>query len=101
MCEEQKHVQGIVILRGILSLDEQLKLLDIVEKKGGLKNDDGEFNFLKRGRHFCGLTKYSDDDAKFLFECCKKFKKRAEEADSTLVWPDVTHVLTYCYPDTK
>src|SRR5579872_751608 len=101
MSNTDKVVQGIVILRGILSLDEQLKLIDIAKRKGGLQNEDGTFNFYGRGRHFCGITKYPDDDAKFLGECCKRFKLKAESADPLLIWPTVTHVLTYYYPETK
>jgi hypothetical protein len=93
-------VPGIVVLRKILTLDEQLKLIDIVERKGGLKDSKGDWNFLnKRGRHFCGITKYPDDDCKLLQEYAKRFKDRAEELDSSLIWPDVTHLLTLWYPD--
>lgn len=100
--DEKTDVRGIVILRGILSLNEQLHFLDIAERKGGLKNDEGQWNFLgNRGRHFCGLNKYLDDDHKFLKECTNRFKEYAEAIDDSLIWKDVTHLLTLLYPDTK
>lgn len=93
---------GIVIHRGILSLDEQLTLIDIVERKSGLKDSKDEWNFLgMRGRNFCGIDKYSEEDQKILKNFTKRFKDRTEEKDSTLVWSDVTHMLTLFYPESK
>jgi hypothetical protein len=102
MSKEQQNVSGIVVLREILSLDEQIRLINIVERKGGLRDEDGKLNFVGRGRNFCGISKYSnEEDFKFIDECCKRFKQSAENADNTLTWPNVTHVLTYFYPETK
>jgi len=89
-------------LRQILNIEEQLKLIDIVQRKGGLKDNEGNWNFLSiRGRHFSNIDDYPDEDAAFLSECTKRFKEKTEEIDATLAWPPVTHVLSLFYPDTR
>ena len=99
--EEEKDA-GVVIVRNILSLEDQLKLIDIIERKGNLKDKDDKWNFLGfRGRCFSNISKYPDEDAAFLKSCCVKFKEIVEKLDSTLVWLPVTHMLTLWYPDTK
>lgn len=98
----EDRTEGIVILRKILTLDEQLKLIDMVERTGGLIDLDSKWNFFgKRGRYFSSLKKYSESDYKFLTEICSRFKTRAETVDSTVTWAPVTHLLTLWYPDTN
>src|SRR5689334_6944578 len=98
----EPKIPGIVILRNIVSIDEQIKLVDIVKRRGGLKSNDDNWNFLNiRGRHFCSIRKYPQEDSEFLLACCNKFKTETEQLDKTLIWPDVTHLLTLWYPDTK
>ena len=88
---------GIVVCRNILSREDQLKWIDIVEKKGGLKKD-GQWNFFgKRGRHFDRLSNYEDVD--YLKDCFLKFKTQVEEIDSSLAFIDITHILTLWYPN--
>ena len=99
----ENPVPGIVICRGILSLDEQLKWINIIQRKGGLTNaETGEWNFFgKRGRHFDRLTNYPDNDVKFLKSHFVGFKNSVENADQTLTFPDITHILTLWYPNTS
>jgi alkylated DNA repair dioxygenase AlkB len=98
----EEKVKGIVILRNILSIGEQLRLIDIVEKKDNLKDENDNWNFLgKRGRNFCNIKKYSEDDYVFLKKCVDRFKQETEKLDDSLVWNDVTHVLTLWYPNTQ
>ena len=95
-------VPGIVIIRNILTLDEQLKLIDIVKRKVNHMTNEGKWNFFGMlGRNFCGLTKYLTEDVIFLQECAQRFKMEAEKLDKTLVWADVTHMLSLWYPNTK
>ncbi len=90
---------GIVICKQILNFEDQLKFIDLVHRKGGLKTDTNEWNFFgKRGRCFERLSKYPADDQKFLNDCFQKFKEIVETADKTLVFPSVTHILTLYYP---
>lgn len=94
--------KGVVIVRNILTLEEQLRLIDIVQRKGNLKDADNMWNFFGiRGRHFCNITKYTKEDTEFLIFCTQKFKNIVEKLDISLVWPPVTHMLTMWYPDTK
>lgn len=95
---------GIVIYRNILSLEEQIKFIDIIKRKGGLTTTDTtgstKWNFFgKRGRCFNRLSNYPPEDAEFLKTCFVKFKHEIEAIDSTLIFPDVTHILTLWYPD--
>ena len=93
---------GIVIIRNILTLDEQIKLIEIIKRKDNLMSNDGKWNFFGiRGRNFCGLSKYPTEDAIFLQECAQKFKMETEKRDQTLIWTDVTHLLTLWYPNVK
>lgn len=95
-----ESIPGIVIIRNILSIEDQIKLIDIVKRKGGLKDTDDKWNFFgKRGRCFSSLHNYPLEDFKFILDCCAKFKIQAENLDKTLIWKDVTHVLTLFYPD--
>lgn len=95
-----ENISGIVIIRKFLTLEEQLRLIDIVEKTGGIIDANGKWNFFnKRGRHFSSLKKYADDDQKFLMDMCTRFKTYVEAMDSTLTWDPVTHILTLWYPD--
>lgn len=92
------NVSGIVIVRNILSISDQLKLINIIEEAGGLKNSDGKFNFFGlRGRRFNNLNKYDE----FVTLCMQKIKVIIEEIDKTLVWAPFTHMLTLYYPDAK
>lgn len=99
-----KLTSGIVVVKNILSLDEQLKLIDIVERHGNLKDENGNWNFKNnkgkslRGREFERLTNYPNEDAKFLLEISEKFKIIVESADDTLTFKKVTHMLTLLYP---
>ncbi len=98
----EKPTRGVVIIRNILSLEEQLRLIDIVERKGNLKDANGGWNYRGwRGRNFCGMTKYPADDVEYLARCAAKFKEVTEKEDNSLIWPSVTHLLTLWYPDTK
>lgn len=98
--EINENIPGIVVLRNIITPNEQLKLIDIVERKQGLKDSESKWNFFgKRGRHFSSLNKYEESDYKFLVEICAKLKLKTEELDSTLKWHPVTHMLTLWYPD--
>ena len=95
-----ESTHGIVIIRNILSIEDQIKLIDIVERKGGLKDKDDKWNFFdKRGRCFSSLCNYPSEDSKFILDLCAKFKSQAENLDKTLIWKDVTHLLTLWYPD--
>ena len=94
-----EQTTGIVVCRNILTLDEQLRLIDIVERKAGLKDSNQQWNFLnKRGRYFGSLVAYPEADFIFLSECSEKFKTVVEQIDPTLVWPPTTHMLTWWYP---
>lgn len=97
-----EKIQGIVIIRNILTLEEQFKLIDIIKRKGNLHDTDGKWNFFGiRGRNFCNISKYPEEDSIFLKQCALKFKIEVEKLDETLVWADVTHMLTLWYPNTK
>lgn len=89
---------GIVIIRNVLSLDEQLKFIDIVEEKGGLKDSDNQWNFFgHRGRHFSNLNKYDP----FIKSCIERIKIQTENLDHTLIWKPHTHMLTLLYPNER
>lgn len=81
--EITNNVPGIVIVRNIISVTDQLKLIDIIENAGGLKDINGDYNFFKlRGRRFSNLNKYDE----FLMNVMQKIKTIVEEIDKTLVW---------------
>jgi alkylated DNA repair dioxygenase AlkB len=91
-------VPGIVIYRNILSTEDQLKLINIVETSGDLKDENNKWNFLGyRGRRFSNLDKYDD----YVKECMQKIKTKVEEIDESLVWKPFTHMLTLWYPSDK
>lgn len=93
-----EKIPGIVIVRNILSVDEQLKLINIIEDAGGLKDIDGNWNFFgHRGRRFSNLNKYDE----FVKSYMEKIKDTVEEMDSTLIWAPFTHMLTLWYPTEK
>jgi len=96
---QDAKVPGVVLLRQLFSLQEQLELIQLVQEKGGLHGKDGGPNFYQLGRSFCNIAKYSD--CKLMQACFKRFKDAAEAKDKTIKWPDVTHVLTYRYPGKK
>lgn len=92
----EKSVSGIVIVRNILSIEEQLKLIQIVEDAGGLKDTNGNWNFFGyRGRKFSNLNKY-DDHVKLTMS---RIKTEVENIDSSLIWKPFTHMLTLFYPN--
>src|SRR5579872_6617286 len=94
--------KGIVIVRNIISEEEQLKLIDIVNRKGELHKDNGEWNFFgMRGRHFCNIDDYPPDDMQYIKALTTRFKTCVESVDDSLAFPQVTHLLTLLYPDTK
>jgi hypothetical protein len=98
----QMDTKGIVVLRQILSLEQQLHLINIVERHGGLKDPDGKWNFIaNRGRNFCNIDKYDLEDRKFLSDMLTNFKFAVEARDASLAFAPVTHVLTLCYPNAK
>src|SRR5436853_5353612 len=91
-------VPGIVIVRDILSKDEQLQLINIIHDADGFKDINGNWNFFgRRGRRFNNLDKYDE----FVKLCMQRIKQTVEELDSTLIWPPFTHMLTLWYPDSK
>jgi len=95
---EQSPTKGIVIYRNILSIDEQLKLIDIIEKKGELKDTKDNWNYFgHRGRRFSNLNKYDE----FVNSLMTKIKAIVEELDPTLIWPPFTHMLTLWYPNNR
>ena len=95
-------IPGVVIIRNILTEEEQLKLIDIVKRKGSLKDDEGNWNFFGiRGRCFYNINDYPIHDIEFLKFCSNKFKTEAEEMDETLIWSDFTHLLSLWYPNNK
>ena len=92
---------GIVIIRGALTLDEQLRVIDVSERNCRFKDAEGNWNFFgKRGREFMHLDKYTDKDGDsvFLKTCFERFKHIAVEADRSLDWASATHLLTFWYP---
>ena len=84
-----------------------MALIDLIERNGGLKDDNGLWNFKSgrnvplRGRKFQRITNYSVNDAEFLLDIVKKFKVIVEEVDPSLTFDQVTHMLTLWYPDEK
>lgn len=96
---------GIVIYRNALSVEDQLKFINIVQRKGGLDNINAEtgqleWNFFgKRGRCFDRILNYPDDDRQFITDCFLKFKHDVEAVDPSLCYLDVTHILTLWYPN--
>ena len=95
------RTEGIVIIREIASLDEQLKLINLIMKNSKLKDTNGNWNMKSRGRYFSKISKYPDEDAEYLKNCAQKFKTEVEKLDSSLSYLDVTHMLTLVYPSTQ
>ena len=91
-------MSGIVIVRNIISVEDQLKLIQIVEDTGGLVDENGIWNFRGlRGRNFKNLNFYNN----FVKSTMKRIKAEIENMDSTLIWSDFTHMLTLYYPTTR
>jgi len=91
-------ITGIVVYRNILSIDEQLQLITIIEETGCLKDSDDNWNYFgMRGRHFSNLNKYDQ----FVRFCAEKIKAVIETIDDSLVWTPFTHMLTLYYPSSK
>ena len=93
--------KGVIVIRNLLSIQEQLAIIDIVKRKGGLMKDN-EWNFFKiRGRTFDALHNYPKKDEDFLRLCFKRMRKLVEEADAEIPITTSTHMLTWWYPSTK
>lgn len=98
---------GIVIIRKFLSLEEQLFLIDIIEKNGNFKDENGDWNFKNhlnkplRGREYRRLSNYPTSDAKYLSEMTIKMKHITESIDDTLTFGPVTHMLSLWYPEKR
>jgi alkylated DNA repair dioxygenase AlkB len=91
----ENPVPGIVIYRNILSVNDQLKLIEIIVECGGLKDENDNWNFFGyRGRRFSNLNKYDE----YVNECMKKIKTIIESVDDSLGWKPFTHMLTLWYP---
>lgn len=94
-------VEGIVVIRGALTIDQQLSIIDIVERNSTFKDADGKWNFFGvRGRYFTHLDKYNnrEGDSQYLKDCFAQFKHYAVNTDKTLDWASATHLLTFWYP---
>lgn len=96
--QNECKTSGIVICRNILSIDEQLKLIEKIEHTGGLKNTKHKWNYFgHRGRLFCNLNKYD----KYVISLMTRIKEIVENLDQTLVWKPFTHMLTQWYPTNR
>jgi alkylated DNA repair dioxygenase AlkB len=94
---------GIVVLRKVLSNEEQERIVDLVKRHGGLRNKEtDEWNFFgRRGRSFDSLSNYESQDEAFLRECFQKMSDQAQQANAEIPKTGVSHVLTWWYPDEK
>ena len=93
---------GIVIIRKALSNADQLRVIDVVERHGGLKTQEGKWNFFGiRGRTFDALTEYPAEDDTFLRGCFQRISNAAEAANAEIPITGVTHMLTWWYPTAK
>ena len=93
---------GVVLIRHILDDSEQLRIVEIVKRHGGLRNEENTWNFFgKRGRTFDALSNYPPDDEAFLRACFDKMKLEVSKANGEIPAADTTHVLTWWYPDQK
>ncbi len=96
----ERCCEGIVIIRQSLSIEEQLRLIDIIERNSVFKDQDKNWNFFGvRGRYFSNLDKYTDheEDSVFLKECFARFRNLVVATDTTLDWAPATHMLTFWY----
>jgi hypothetical protein len=97
--ETTKFCDGIVLIRNAVNLEEQLKIIDIVERKGDLKDINGMWNFMgRRGRHFCNLNKYEMEDREFLTNIFNEVRDTTMKIDSTIPFTVTTHLLSLWYP---
>ena len=94
---------GVVILRGVLTHDEQMRVIDIVQRHGGLTREDGDWNFFqKRGRTFDALSNYPQQDEQFIRDMFHRFRDKVSQApNAEIPIVGLTHVLTWWYPDQK
>jgi 2OG-Fe(II) oxygenase superfamily len=98
---EISKIPGIVVIRESLTSVEQKRLIEIITRKGGLK-ENGEWNFIAgRGRHFSKIKKYEKLDCEYIQQIVIRFKNQVENLDPLLQFDTVTHVLTLVYPTTK
>lgn len=94
----EKIINGIVIIRNFLSIEEQKKVVEIVEKFGKLINDEGNPNFSKtRGRNYSNLDEYDREDREFMKDICERTMTDVREIDNTIPNSNVTHLLTLYY----
>lgn len=98
--------KGVVVIRNTLSLEDQLRIINIIQQKGGLKREkeDGEeeWNFFKqRGRHFCNLNEYDKEDKQFFLEYIEKIQSVMTTLETGIPIDYVTHLLTWYYPKSK
>lgn len=98
----QHPALGIVILEGVLSVEQQTALIDIVRRFGGLKDLEDNWNFFgMRGRAFKRLDRYSEADREILRAIIDRFRELTEREDETLRYPPSTHLLTLWYPTSR
>lgn len=93
---------GVVLIRQLLDDAEQRRIIDIVERHGGLQTEEKTWNFFnKRGRTFDALSNYPPDDEAFLRNCFEKMKHETSKTDGKIPEAGTTHILTWWYPDQK
>ncbi len=91
------NTPGIVVIRQLLSKDEQDKIIDFITKQGGLKSADGEWNFFgKRGRRFDRLVG-PYNEVKDVIDRAQKIIQGDERYQ--IPYQEANHMLTLWYPD--
>ena len=93
---------GVIVIKNLFSTEEQVELITLIRRFGGLTAPDGGWNFFgHRGRNFCRLDRYPPSDADYLRRSVAKIRTLVESADASLIYPPSTHLLTLWYPDHK
>ncbi len=96
--EAIKIVDGIVSIKNCLTIEEQQKLVETIEKFGKLFNDNGDPNFSKtRGRNYSNLDDYGQETKAYMKDICQRTMVAVRAVDQTIPESNVTHLLTLWY----
>lgn len=97
-----KVVDGVVVIKNCLSIQDQQRLATIVVNYGNLIDADGVPNFSRyRGRNYSNMDVYGNDDKQYMKRVCESVVKDVHSVDPSIPGCDPTHLLSLYYVDKR